>query len=1298
MHIVNNNWDTYIQQQHGNDNGSDNDENKLMNSQMASAAINSASAGSKENQQHKDQNQQRHYQMLSADGKKNKLDLTMSSPFTSELQNYAYNQPVVAGNDLSFLSATASDINDAQVKSQNVSNGASAYSSTTSTPTTMQWNTIELNPMSSEERLYLKNKKYRKHRGKKTRNSNDPPNAATGNAALLVDRPSKLDLIDNSKLTSFPLAPPPSSSISNMDQILNDSSNIDISFESSSPTRQQQNSTAFSSTMSKVNEQSQSLSKLITTLSNSLLTHSSNVATDNARSNNNDADNKKPVERNDPKIVVSRNDPIVLIEDYIPTAQISKKRMSVVNLRKSILNLRNSSVNTESDASFSDVSQEVINEEEEEEEPQQERILKKRSKGNLSQEYLNNRNIDCNDNLRKITYNSIKSVKSFAPILSSDDVYKKKQAFKNSIRNKRSLVYLNNAINLLDQTAQNNPQNAENSDSYGLSQFQSSDFLFSGLKRPSTSTNNRTDSNVSSNKFSARSASSSTDLSVLDSFNEQSVKQNDFNSTHMKADDGHKANQESISSVETLKLLVSKGSENSSQRNTHSIPSLQNSMSFSSSNIASSTTTHNSSSNNYDNKANFSSANAALVADCKSSTHSFVEHQKAESMTGAAAAAAGGFSGYNMRNSTSAFATSSPNTSSADLQESVYRHKRSASLLESLHSSHDNNSNKISNINGSLKYCMVCEKPLYDLSSLIQEDCKFRIFVCDGCMPVYNEIALLLKNFTIENIEADEQGHGGQAAEITEEEEHDNGSVVNREPNYISLSFYDSSYHSQAAAGIAGAATQWNEDKELTHLAELVALEVANSHNDDVSGPENGKEILQSNEQHYRNIKKFEKILKLLLLLNSDLVEETDDGTGVDDVNMDSDRNTLQTQYSENDVDMTELGDDTTTDLGDDTVRTFALDPNAGFSNILGQTNSKNMNNKNNNTTTITTNNNNTNNNNYNNKSKENNYQEPVLKTTTTEINTKNILKDITNEVDFSDAKSIDSQFNPHHKSIPLPKQRIRLIDQNLTVNNNNNNDNDNNNNNNNNDNNFRDYYRSVITKPSTTRIVSHKSGHRASSGSAFSRTENILDNDGIGEALLHKGGSFFSSDLISTLHKQLNDINGLLGSLTTAVANAANAVESNNKNNSKSFINKGSDANIFSKLMYGSSQLNIIPTNSNNIINTNNNYPFNFNSINPQPQQQQQHPTLLQHPPPPPPPHHHQQQQSQQPVTTTSTTSTTPISKLQTSLQKRQSLVNLNLEQEWANFKKKFRWRWRIRGLVPGMALGSGDGTYNYN
>lgn len=65
----------------------------------------------------------------------------------------------------------------------------------------------------------------------------------------------------------------------------------------------------------------------------------------------------------------------------------------------------------------------------------------------------------------------------------------------------------------------------------------------------------------------------------------------------------------------------------------------------------------------------------------------------------------------------------------------------------------DDNDEYLSNlrINSKLKRCVVCEKPLYEISSLLSEVDKFKEIVCGKCTERYEEAAKILENYEFES-------------------------------------------------------------------------------------------------------------------------------------------------------------------------------------------------------------------------------------------------------------------------------------------------------------------------------------------------------------------------------------------------------------------------------------------------------------------------------------------------------------------------------------------------------------------
>ncbi|GME79657.1 unnamed protein product [Ambrosiozyma monospora] len=64
-----------------------------------------------------------------------------------------------------------------------------------------------------------------------------------------------------------------------------------------------------------------------------------------------------------------------------------------------------------------------------------------------------------------------------------------------------------------------------------------------------------------------------------------------------------------------------------------------------------------------------------------------------------------------------------------------------------------------------LKYCVLCEKPLYDISSLIPEDKKCEEIVCSDCFEPYNKLVSLMRRKEIEG------GKKGNSDEIEMDDE-----------------------------------------------------------------------------------------------------------------------------------------------------------------------------------------------------------------------------------------------------------------------------------------------------------------------------------------------------------------------------------------------------------------------------------------------------------------------------------------------------------------------------------------------
>ncbi|GMM37526.1 hypothetical protein DASC09_048510 [Saccharomycopsis crataegensis] len=858
-------------------------------------------------------------------------------------------------------------------------------------PTTMKWEPMDLPPVSPQELQSLRNQKYMRAKNKQSLHDNN---------ILLGTKPSKLDMFDD-KLTSFAFAPPPSSSISNMEQILTDSSNVDISFESNDH-------------LENPNKSSQTLTGLIANLTENLMSQSSPK-----KRRNTDL-----LSGQEPKVVMSRNDPIVLIEDYIP-GQRPSRPISVMNLKKSIFDLK--------------------------QHQQEERPLKKKSRGNLAQEYLDN----SVDDALKITYNSIRSMRSF-PQYSADETSHKKPP-KKTMTNKRSLMYLNKAIKLLDC------ENIDNNitDNHSLAQFKSVDFQFN--QAPQKNNENRTISNNSLMKDSIRSVSSSTDISI------------------------HNQETRNPSPIDNFRLSKEKHSPTISDPNSASYVGT-NSMATTPENPC-------------NNSGDFLGTNQRKLP---------ILHE--ERINNIAAASNTAFENLML-------ATSSRNNS---FDSSAINKKRSASVLDSIHSlvadEHD----------ASLKYCMICDKPLYDLSSLIQDGCKFKIFVCDNCTDVYNEIAELLHNIKLEvsNSDAISTRSLSSNTSISSELRHDFSSMT-IDRSQVSDDNDDN----------------FNEDYQLVHLAELVALELSNNNPGNSQGFQDSTDwFIEQNGEYSRNVKMYEKILKLVLLLNN----------GDDEL-----EDPMESSAAAPPVPDESVADgDTTTDIGNETARTFALDPNAGF---------------------------------------EAHHPAP-----TTQVNTNNILQDINN---FPDSASVFSKSSLRTRgsmiteSIILPKQRRKnrggLINKNAPT-----------------PKDFQEYYRSLITKPSTTRLLSTALGK-----------ENQM------------GTVPFSNDLVGTLQKQLDSYTG---------SHAASS-------NISSFVGT--------------------PTSKDNNNNHNNNNGGSYNLLK------------YFHASPPP----------------QADTASSIISKKSgaNNLTKHQSLLNLNLEQEWSTFKKKFRWRWRVKGLMPGVTLNGNQGHY---
>ncbi|ODV61195.1 uncharacterized protein ASCRUDRAFT_13554 [Ascoidea rubescens DSM 1968] len=61
-------------------------------------------------------------------------------------------------------------------------------------------------------------------------------------------------------------------------------------------------------------------------------------------------------------------------------------------------------------------------------------------------------------------------------------------------------------------------------------------------------------------------------------------------------------------------------------------------------------------------------------------------------------------------------------------------------------------SNPLSNSNmNSLKYCLLCDKPLYDLSSQLPSSSNYNKFICENCIEIYNLLQFYLNQFNSNN-------------------------------------------------------------------------------------------------------------------------------------------------------------------------------------------------------------------------------------------------------------------------------------------------------------------------------------------------------------------------------------------------------------------------------------------------------------------------------------------------------------------------------------------------------------------
>lgn len=185
----------------------------------------------------------------------------------------------------------------------------------------------------------------------------------------------------------------------------------------------------------------------------------------------------------------------------------------------------------------------------------------------------------------------------------------------------------------------------------------------------------------------------------------------------------------------------------------------------------------------------------------------------------------------------------------------------------------------------SLKYCVVCDKPLYELSAWVQEARqKFRIFVCSGCADKYNEIVTLLEGVDFE------------AASET------------------------SSQHSSGLLGMSRMSL--DAEDQLVSLAEHVALEMADALGlfCNTSLMEDGSLYAHKNARFGNSVGLYEKILKLYLLMHEVDPEEQED-------------------------DVSESHGDETTDIGNESAVTLALDPEAGFktTSVTTQVNTRNI-------------------------------------------------------------------------------------------------------------------------------------------------------------------------------------------------------------------------------------------------------------------------------------------------------------------------------------------------------------------
>lgn len=213
------------------------------------------------------------------------------------------------------------------------------------------------------------------------------------------------------------------------------------------------------------------------------------------------------------------------------------------------------------------------------------------------------------------------------------------------------------------------------------------------------------------------------------------------------------------------------------------------------------------------------------------------------------------------------------------------------------------NSPKISNNflprgkEGTLKYCTICDKPLYDLSSLISDDKVFKVFVCDNCTFLYNDIIFLLDKFFLE-IDI--------ASRCTSTDVDSDEYLVNNISEASTLSKRKQRFESSQIDE-----DLFDEDEQLLNLAKFVAIELGDSNN-----KYNENEMLNQNTP---DVAIYEKLLKLLLLVMHSH-QETINRWKPEDVKKEKEKEDEDIHHN------------TTTDIGDDSVHTLSLHPEAGFS------------------------------------------------------------------------------------------------------------------------------------------------------------------------------------------------------------------------------------------------------------------------------------------------------------------------------------------------------------------------------